>query len=153
MSYFKCEEAPCRDGGVRFRLIMGELAGRTSPVKTFSRTLYADLSFDAGGQADLDVTESETAIYVADGELQIDNAPVPAGVMVVLGGEGTVPVHASTATRALLIGGDPLGERHLFWNFVSDSAKRIERAKQDWRDGGFAPVPDDDEYIPLPGEE
>lgn len=141
------------EGGLRFRLIMGELAGHRSPVKTFSRTLYADLSFSAGGETELPITEQETAIYVADGALQIGDEAVPAGVMVVLEGEGSVVVRASAATRALLIGGDPLGERHMFWNFVSDSPERIERAKQDWRDGNFAPVPDDDEFIPLPGED
>ncbi len=141
------------EDGVRFRLIMGELAGCTSPVTTFSRTLYADLSFDAGGQAELETTERETAIYVAEGELQIDKEAVPAGVMVVLEGDGSVPVRAGAATRALLIGGDPLGERQMFWNFVSDSPGRIEQARQDWRDGNFAPVPGDDEFIPLPGEE
>lgn len=141
------------EGGVRFRLIMGELAGYTSPVKTFSRTLYADIAFEAGGTAELAVTERESALYVAEGELHIDDEAVPAGVMVVLEGKDAVIARASSETRALLIGGDPLGERHMFWNFVSDSAERIEQAKQDWRDGNFAPVPNDDEFIPLPGEE
>jgi hypothetical protein len=51
----------------------------------------------------------------------------------------------------MLIGGTPLaGERHIWWNFVSSSARRIETAKQDWREGRFPRVPGDDELMPLP---
>ena len=50
----------------------------------------------------------------------------------------------------MIIGGDALGERHIWWNFVSSSKERIERAKLDWRDGRFDKVPGDDEFIPLP---
>jgi Pirin C-terminal cupin domain len=43
--------------------------------------------------------------------------------------------------------------RYLFWNFVSSSRERIEKAKADWRAGRFAQVPgDDNEFIPLPEE-
>ena len=51
----------------------------------------------------------------------------------------------------MIFGGEPLGERHLFWNFVSSRRERIEQAKADWREGRFALPPDDqDEFIPLP---
>jgi hypothetical protein len=33
---------------------------------------------------------------------------------------------------------------------VSSSRERIEEAKADWKAGGFAPVPGDAEFIPLP---
>jgi redox-sensitive bicupin YhaK (pirin superfamily) len=42
------------------------------------------------------------------------------------------------------------GPRHLWWNFVSSSTERIERAKADWQAGRFAPVPGETEFIPLP---
>ena len=55
------------------------------------------------------------------------------------------------AATVLLLGGTPLGPRHLFWNFVSSRPERIEQAKADWRAGRFALPPDDhDEGIPLP---
>jgi redox-sensitive bicupin YhaK (pirin superfamily) len=52
----------------------------------------------------------------------------------------------------MLLGGEPMdGERHIWWNFVSSSKERIERAKRDWREGRFAKIPGDDtEFIPLP---
>jgi len=52
----------------------------------------------------------------------------------------------------MLLGGEKLeGERHIFWNFVSSSKERIEKAKADWREGRFAKVPGDEvDFIPLP---
>lgn len=141
------------DGGVRLRLIMGELSGHRSPVKTYSRTLYADLDVAAGAHARLPLQEREHALYVAEGAVTVDAEVVPAGVMVVLEGAEFIEIAAEERARALLIGGDPLGERHMYWNFVSDSLSRIDQAKDDWRSGGFDRVPGDDEFIPLPGEE
>ena len=46
-----------------------------------------------------------------------------------------VHLHAETAGRFVLVGGDPFPEpRHLYWNFVSSSTERIEQAKRDWRE-------------------
>ena len=141
------------DGGVVYRLIMGSLAGHVSPVKTYSRTLYADLNVAPGARSGIPLSEKEHALYVAEGGISVDGEAVDAGVMVVLEGAETVEITASEQSRVLLVGGDPLGERHMYWNFVSDSIERIERAKGDWRAGNFTMVPGDDEFIPLPGEE
>ena len=65
------------------------------------------------------------------------------------GADGAIT--APVATTVILLGGEPLGHRHLFWNFVSSRKERIEQAKADWRAGRFALPPDDhDEWIPLP---
>jgi redox-sensitive bicupin YhaK (pirin superfamily) len=50
----------------------------------------------------------------------------------------------------MVIGGDAMSERHLWWNFVAGNKARIERAKADWRDGNFGKIEGDDEFIPLP---
>lgn len=52
----------------------------------------------------------------------------------------------------MLIGGAPLdGQRHIWWNFVSSSHERIERAKSEWRETRFAAVPGDEvEFVALP---
>jgi len=61
-------------------------------------------------------------------------------------------ITARTPATLMLFGGEPLGERHIFWNFVSSRKERIEQAKADWVAGRFALPPDDkDEWIPLPG--
>jgi hypothetical protein len=53
----------------------------------------------------------------------------------------------------MILGGAPMdGERLIWWNFVSSSAERIERAKAEWREGRWAKVPGDPEFIPLPDD-
>jgi redox-sensitive bicupin YhaK (pirin superfamily) len=61
-----------------------------------------------------------------------------------------VEIHAATAARVILFGGASVGERHLWWNFVSSSRARIEQAKADWVASRFAGVPGETEFIPLP---
>ena len=62
-----------------------------------------------------------------------------------------ITVKAIKPTRMMFLGGDALeGPRHIWWNFVSSSKERIEQAKQDWKSGRFAHVPNEHEFIPLP---
>ena len=62
-----------------------------------------------------------------------------------------ITVKAVKPTRMMFLGGDALeGPRHIWWNFVSSSKERIEQAKQDWKTGRFAAVPQEHEFIPLP---
>ena len=62
-----------------------------------------------------------------------------------------ITVKAVKPTRMMFLGGDALeGPRHIWWNFVSSSKERIEQAKQDWKSGRFAHVPNEHEFIPLP---
>jgi pirin-like protein len=57
---------------------------------------------------------------------------------------------AVSQARVMLLGGDTLGPRYIWWNFVSSSKERIEQAKEDWKSGRFGAVPGDPEFIPLP---
>jgi len=52
-----------------------------------------------------------------------------------------------------MLGGEPLGERHIWWNFVSSRKERIEQAKEDWKQGRILLPPNDSkEFVPLPKE-
>ena len=62
-----------------------------------------------------------------------------------------IEVLARSDAKLMLFGGAPLdGERHIWWNFVSSSAERIEAAKRDWKARRFPTVPGDDGYMPAP---
>jgi redox-sensitive bicupin YhaK (pirin superfamily) len=66
---------------------------------------------------------------------------------------GSARPTATAPSRVMLLGGAPLeGRRHIWWNFVSSSPERIERAKADWKAGRFPAVPGETEFIPLPEE-
>ena len=58
-----------------------------------------------------------------------------------------------TPAIVMLLGGEPVGERFIEWNFVSSSKERIEQAKADWRAGRMKlPDLDNGEFVPLPEE-
>jgi len=58
---------------------------------------------------------------------------------------------AAEDTTFMLLGGEPVGDRFIWWNFVSSRRERIEQAKADWKAGRIVlPPGDDKEFIPLP---
>jgi redox-sensitive bicupin YhaK (pirin superfamily) len=90
---------------------------------------------------------------VASGAIEAAGAEVGTGTLAIFADGGTVRVAARAGARVMLLGGAPLaGERFIWWNFVSSSLERIERAKADWKEKRFAPVPGDAEFIPLPDD-
>ena len=136
--------------GCTVRVIMGECFGERSPVTTFSDTLYLECVIPAGHQITIPGDAEELAAYVVSGEVGLAGASYGGGVMLVAKQGQALPLRAEQDSRVMIIGGEPLGERHVWWNFVSSSRERIEQAKDDWREGRFGLVPGDDEFIPLP---
>ncbi|HEX6959256.1 MAG TPA: pirin family protein [Ferrovibrio sp.] len=137
--------------GARLRLIAGAAFGMTSPVRSFAPTFYLDAALDPGGVLPLPEEYGERAIYIVDGSIAVDGELYESGSLVVFKPDVRPDVAAHSAARLMLLGGAPLDvERHIWWNFVSSSPERIEQAKRDWREGRFAAVPGDDEFIPLP---
>ncbi len=136
--------------GAHATLIMGSAFGEESPVMSYSRTLYMDCRLQAGAELSLPDDEQELAVYVVEGEVVIDEDSHGAGVMAVACPGKSLTLRASQESRVMVIGGDRLGERHIFWNFVHSDPARIEQAKLDWKEGRFPKVEGDDEYIPLP---
>ena len=107
---------------------------------------------DAGSELELPSGRAERAVYVAGGALRCGAERAEVGRMLVFEKDASVVLRAEPATRIVLLGGAPLdGPRYIDWNFVSSSKERIEQAKEDWSQGRFAPVPEETEFIPLPG--
>ena len=156
--HFARADLPERDDkGVTLRLIAGQAFGLTAPVKTFSPIFYADARFAPGGALHYGAEHEERALFVIDGEIQtgggVQDVEVHGmGAMLALEPGEEVTLYADAPARVMLLGGAPLdGERHIWWNFVSSSRDRIERAKREWKDGKFGRIPGDDkEFIPLP---
>ncbi len=138
--------------GVTVRIIIGEAYGESSPVATYSATLYLECVIPAGTHIVLPDECTELAAYVVSGSVRIDKQRHADGVMAVACAGKTVALNAERDSRVMVIGGDPVGTRHIWWNFVSSSRDRIEKAKSDWKDGHFDSVPGDNEFIPLPNK-
>jgi redox-sensitive bicupin YhaK (pirin superfamily) len=139
--------------GARLRLLAGAAYGLTAPVGVLSPTFYVDAALESGATLPLPDEHAERAVYVVSGAVSCDARRFEAGNLLVFHAGAAAAVRAAAPARLILLGGAPLdGERHVWWNFVSSSTDRIERAKRDWQDGRFPRVPGDDvEFIPLPG--
>ena len=141
------------DTGLQLRVIAGEAFGGRSPVPTFSETLYVDAALAAGAVLPVEPTHEERALYLVEGAVEIAGRRHEPGRLLVLQPRESLAVKALEDARLLLLGGEPMdGPRFIWWNFVSSRKERIEQAKADWREGRFAAVPGDDEFIPLPEE-
>ena len=146
---------PARDipqqevGGARVRVLIGSAFGAASPVAVRSSTLYLDIALSAGDGFPLPPA-AERAVYVIDGVAQLDGTDLPPGQMVVLAPDEEPMLSADGEARVVLIGGAPLGHRHMWWNFVSSRKERIVMAADDWAAGRFPAVPGETEFIPLP---
>ncbi|HEY6869513.1 MAG TPA: pirin family protein [Novosphingobium sp.] len=139
-----------QDGGVTGQLIAGSAYGLTAAAPVFSPLFYADLQLAPGTSAGLPADYPERALYVAAGTVEVAGQRFSSGQMVVLT-PGAAWFSSDTGARVMVLGGEPVGERFLYWNFVSSSRERLEQAAADWRAGRMKlPDADDGEFIPLP---
>jgi hypothetical protein len=139
--------------GLWARLIAGEGFGVKAKVKTYSPMFYVHWRLKAGAKAQIPAEYAERAAFVAAGEVEIDTQRFAPGQMVVFAPGAPVLVTGVTDAELMLLGGEPIGERFVEWNFVSSSMDRIEQAKADWRAGRMKlPDFDHDEFIPLPAD-
>ena len=139
------------DTGVWMRLIAGNAFGLKNAVKTHSPLFYIHVVLEPGVRFGLPPEHAEKSIYVAKGSLEIAGRTYTVGQMLVFT-KGVDPViRAKELTTLLLLGGEPLGERYIWWNFVSSRKERIEQAKADWKEGRILlPPTDNREFVPLP---
>ncbi|MHA3791434.1 pirin family protein [Sphingomonas sp. YL-JM2C] len=138
------------DGGVAGHLIAGSAYGLTAVARTHSPLFYAHLDMEPGATAEVPAGHPERALYVATGAVEVDGARYDAGKMLVLGADVSA-LRAIERSAVMLLGGEPVGERYLYWNFVSSSHDRLAQAAEDWKAGRMKlPDADDQEFIPLP---
>jgi len=139
-------------GGARLKILAGSAYGARAPVAVSSPLHYVDAILDPGVTLDMPDGVEGRAAYVVSGQVASEGRLFGEGRMIVFRAGRPARVQATEGARLALVGGAPLdGERHIWWNFVSSSRERIERAKEDWRQGRFVRIPgDDQEFIPLP---
>jgi redox-sensitive bicupin YhaK (pirin superfamily) len=140
-------------GGVEIKVLVGEAFGLASPVRTFSKTVYLDVSLAPGARINLPPLADELAVYVVEGELQVDGEALPARTLALLmpGTLTLISASANTSARLVVIGGDKLdGPRFIWWNFVSSRKERMAQAADDWVAQKMGQVAGDSEFIPLP---
>jgi redox-sensitive bicupin YhaK (pirin superfamily) len=141
------------DKGVWMRLIAGDAYGLNNEVRTNSPLFYLHVILKQGASLGLPVEHSERGIYIAKGSVEVSGNKYHEGQMLVFS-KGIDPrILEMEDSTLMLLGGEPLGERFIWWNFVSSRKERIEQAKEDWKQGRILlPPTDNKEFIPLPSE-
>ena len=153
-SHHPKETIPTIDyGGSTFDLVAGEALGQRAPAPTLSRLFYVHSQLDAGADVAFPVGDQEAAVYVVEGSILVDGTAYGVGSMVVFedgGGETLCFSASSEGARVMILGGDPLGKRYIWWNLVASTKELIEAGKERWRRDEFPKVPGETERIPLP---
>lgn len=144
------------NNGLFARLVAGEAFGAKAGTPVESPLFYIHWEMAEGVRAAPPPPKSkggysERALFVAKGVVEVDGRTFHEGQMVVLSPQAEPTVTALQPSSVMVLGGEPLGERLIWWNFVSSSKDRMEQAKADWKAGRMKlPSDDDQEFIPLP---
>jgi redox-sensitive bicupin YhaK (pirin superfamily) len=141
-------------GAARVTVLIGELAGAASPARADTPLVGADLASE-GGRLTVPLDPAfEHALVVLTGSLAVGDTPVFPGHLAYLGqGREQLDLAAEGTTRALLLGGEPLGEQIVMsWNFVGRSRDEVTQAAADWNAGAgrFGTVESALARIPAP---
>lgn len=135
----------------QIRVLIGHAFGASSPVETFSETLYLDVQLPSGGNMTLPPLAEEMAVYPLDGPVRVGDTEIAMHTLAVLVPDNETRIEADAAVRFMVLGGAPLeSKRFIWWNFVSSRRERITQAAADWEAQRMGSIAGDDEFIPLP---
>lgn len=149
---FSADQLPVfTDKGVWMRLIAGEAFGLKNEVQTTSPQFYLHVVLEKGSRFGIPTGHSERGVYIAKGSVTVNGHLYQEGQLLVFS-QGVDPlIIAAEQSTLMMLGGEHLGERYIWWNFVSSRKERIEQAKEDWKQGRIIlPPNDNEEFIPLP---
>jgi len=122
-------------------------------VKTNSPLFYLHVVLKQGARFGLPKEDSERGFYIAKGSVEVAGNSYHQGQMLIFNKGVDPTIVAKEETTLMLLGGEPLGDRFIWWNFVSSRRERIDQAKEDWKQGRIVLPPNDNkEFIPLPEE-
>lgn len=153
-SHHSADSLPASDNlGVQIRMIAGTGFCLASPVPVLAPTLYAELHMQTATTLLIPAEHEERALYLLEGEAQLDDQPLEPRTLVLLPAGETPTLFAESECHAVLIGGAPLdGPRRLNWNFVASDPALIDQARQRWAAGDWPSVPGEIGRIELPGK-
>lgn len=136
-------------GRTSVRVVAGSGWGLDSPVRGSSPLLLAELTLDAESPIPIASDLPELGVLALDGDVRVNHEEIDPGQLAIV--EAASPMTLSGSGNAIVLGGEPVGPRTIWWNFVHSDPDRVEQAKADWAAQRFAPVPDDHEpFVPLP---
>ncbi len=125
-------------GGASARVFLGALAGHTSPVRTSSALLGAEIIIAPGAGVDLAVApDFEHGLLVDTAAIEFADTGLTRGDLGYVGaGMSTLRLSNPTDGPAagLLLGGAPFGEEIvMWWNFVARTHEEIVAFREAWQ--------------------
>jgi redox-sensitive bicupin YhaK (pirin superfamily) len=149
------QHAPATDvptakiGQSSVRVAVGSGWDLLSPVTGSSPLILAEITLDPGSPIPIASELPELAVIALTGDVRVNDETITTGQLAVLR-VGTATTLSGSGT-AVVLGGEPVGKRTIWWNFVHSNPDRIEQAKSDWTTQRFPQVLHDHEpYVPLP---
>lgn len=133
------------------KVVAGNWQGKTSKLHAYSPMTFVVVTAKSKGRFVHDYKGHDHAVYVVKGSVSVNGVPYKETQMIVFKRDSEIDIeHGSDAVFAL-IGGEAFPEpRFIWWNLVSSSQEKIDKAKAEWASGTFPNVPGDHERIPLP---
>lgn len=123
------------------RVFLGSLLGDTSPVKTFTPLVGAEITLEAGVHLEVPldplfehgilVDEGTAVLTATAGRQVVETAEL---AYLPLGLESLKLQARGAPARLLLLGGTPLDEKIImWWNFMATTHEEIVQARADWQ--------------------
>ncbi len=136
----------------KYRLIAGKFREYTSGVPVYSPLYLIEIKAERDHKVSLGKDlYGESALYVLEGVIVDDGETYGTKQLLIAKDAKLCEFEIKAGSTVYIFGGDELPEeRFIFWNFVSSSSEKIEKAKQDWVNHRFPKVPGDDDYVPIP---
>jgi redox-sensitive bicupin YhaK (pirin superfamily) len=135
-------------------VLVGELAGVTSPARRDTPLVGADLALRDGSSAVPLNPGWEYAVVVLSGAVAVaDEVVAPGAEVAQPARRDELLLDAAEPTRVVLLGGEPFAEPlQMWWNFVGRSRDDITAAYDSWQrqDDRFGRVPSALPRIPAP---
>jgi redox-sensitive bicupin YhaK (pirin superfamily) len=125
-------------GGAETTVLMGSLAGLTSPARAFSPLVGAEIRLAPGASTELPLrTDFEHAALALTGTAEVAGTALGGGPLLYLGtGRESLRLTSAGGARLLLLGGEPFAEEIvMWWNFVGRSHDEIVADRTEWMDG------------------
>lgn len=140
--------------GVAIKLIAGEAFGRKSPVPVYSPMYFLEIKSTSAQKVKIgEALFGESALYILEGSIKSEENVFEPKQILIAKDSKLCEFEMAANTTVYIFGGEAFPEeRFIYWNFVSSSKERIEKAKTDWQNQTFRKVPGETEFVPLPQE-
>ena len=138
--------------GLQYRLIAGEVGQYKSEVPVHSPLYLIEIKSNTGGKVKIGPDLfGESGLYILEGNVIEGGNKYSSKQILIAKDTMLCEIELEPNTTIYIFGGEPLPEkRYLYWNFVSSSREKIEKAKDEWTNQLMGQVLGEKEYVPLP---